>query len=56
MSAVFESPDQQSEADRKLLADIRGKAAKGDTQSQHELGRGFDRGSLAVAKDEAEAV
>ena len=29
---------QQNEADRKLLADIRAKAQKGDAQSQFELG------------------
>ena len=49
-------PAQQSEADRKLLADIRAKAEKGDAQSQYQLGRAFAKGSLGVAKDEAEAV
>ena len=56
MSAVFQSPDQQSEADRKLLTDVRAKAEKSDALSQHELRTGFDKGSLVVVKDEAEAV
>ena len=38
VSAVVHSPAQQSEADRKSLADIRAKAEKGDAQSQYELG------------------
>ena len=54
--AAFQSPAQQSEADRKLLADVRAKAEKGDAQSQYELGAAFVTGSLGVAKDEAEAV
>ena len=56
VSAVFQLPAQQSEADRKLLADIRAKAEKGDAQSQFELGKAFYFGSLGVAKDEVEAV
>jgi uncharacterized protein len=56
MSVVSQSTTQQSEADRKLLADVRGKAEKGDAQSQYELGQAFDGGSLGVAKNEAEAV
>ena len=56
VSAVYQSPAQQSEADRKLLADLRAKAEKGDAQSQYELGTAFDKGSLGVAKNEAEAV
>jgi len=56
VSAVFQLPAQQSEADPKLLADIRAKAETGDAQSQNELGRAFLRGSLGVAKDEVEAV
>src|ERR1035441_3024310 len=55
-SAVFQLPAQQSEADRKLLADIRAKADKGDAQSQVELGNTFYSGNLGAAKDEAEAV
>ena len=56
VSAVFQLPAQQSEADRKLLVDVRAKAEKGDAQSQYELGRAFGKGSLGVAKDEAAAV
>ena len=56
VSAVLQLPAQQSEADRKLLADIRAKAEKGDAQSQYELGCAFSLGSLGVAKDEVEAV
>src|ERR1035441_8968210 len=56
VSAVFQLPAQQSEEDRKLLADIRAKAEKGDAQSENELGATFFLGKLGVAKDEAEAV
>jgi len=56
VGAVFQLPAQQSEAARKLLADVRAKAEKGDTQPQYELGGAFDKGSLGVAKDEVEAV
>ena len=55
-SAVFQLPAQQSEADRRLLADIRAKAEMGDAQSQYELGKAFYGGSLGVVKDEAEAM
>jgi TPR repeat protein len=53
---VFQLPAQQSEADRKLLAEIRAKAEKGDAQFQYELGHTFCVGRLGVAKDEVEAV
>src|ERR1035438_10255840 len=56
VSAVLRLPAQQSEADRKLLADLRAQAEKGDAQSQYELGLSFHNGSLGVAKDEAEAA
>src|ERR1035438_9886500 len=56
VSAVFQLPAQQSEADRKLLADIRAKAERGDAQSQNELGATFSVGKLGVMKDEVEAV
>ena len=36
LTVVLHLPAQQSEADRKLLADIRAKAEKGDAQSQYE--------------------
>jgi TPR repeat protein len=47
---------QPSEADRKLLADIRAKSEKGDALSQLQLGRAFFYGNLGVAKDEATGV
>ena len=56
LSAVFQSPAQQSEADRKLLADIRAKAGKGDAKSQFELGNTFYQGNLGVEKDYVQAV
>ena len=56
VSAVFRLPAQQSEADRKLLADLRTKAEKGDAESQFALGSAFYLGTLGLAKDEAEAV
>jgi len=55
-AAVFQLPAQQSEADRKLLADIRAKAEKGDVQSQFELGAALHFGNLGVAKEDVEAV
>ena len=53
---VFQLPAQQNEADRKVLAEIRAGADKGDAKAQYELGRAFFSGTLGVAKDEAEAV
>jgi TPR repeat protein len=47
---------QQTEADRKLFADIRANAENGDIQSQSELGSVFIYGTLGVPKDEAEGV
>src|SRR5882762_10188683 len=55
-SAVFQVPSQQIEADRKLLADIRAKAEKGEPQSQCELGAAFYFGNFGVAKDYGEAA
>ncbi len=55
-AAVFRLPAQQNEADRKVLAEIRAGADKGDAKAQYELGRAFFSGALGVAKDEAEAV
>ena len=55
-AAVFRLPAQQNEADRKMLAEIRAGADKGDAKAQYELGRAFFSGTLGVAKDEAEAV
>ena len=56
VSAVFQSAARQIEADRKLLAELRAKAEKGDAQSQYELGRAFAKGSLGVTKDGVKAV
>jgi uncharacterized protein len=55
-SAAFQLSAQQSEVNRKLLADVRAKAEKGDAQSQCELGVAFALGRLGVPKDEVEAV
>ena len=55
-AAVFQLPAQQNEADRKVLAEIRAGADKGDAKAQYELGCAFFSGTLGVAKDEAEAV
>src|SRR5437667_25640 len=55
-SAVLQLPAQQSEADRKLLADIRAKAEKGDPESQCQLGTLSAFGQLEVEKDLVEAV
>jgi tetratricopeptide (TPR) repeat protein len=56
LSAAFQLPAQQSEADRKLLADIRAKVEKGDAKSQFELGNTFYHGNLGLEKNYAEAV
>jgi hypothetical protein len=56
VSAAFQLPAQQSEADHKLLAEVRAEAERGDAQSQLLLGGVFDYGLLGVAKDEAEAA
>ena len=53
---VFQLLAQQNEADRKVLAEIRAGADKGDAEARYELGRAFFSGALGVAKDEAEAV
>ena len=55
-AAVFRLPAQQNEADRKVLAEIRAGADKGDAKAQYELGCAFFSGTLGVAKDKAEAV
>src|SRR6266496_1792319 len=54
--AVFQWPDQQSEADRKLLADIRGESEKGDAQAQFELGEANWSGNFGVTRNYMEAV
>jgi TPR repeat protein len=55
-AAVFQLPAQQTEADRKLLAEIRARAEKGDAQLQSALGEAFYFGYEGVAKDYVEAV
>src|SRR5947207_976620 len=55
-AAVFQLPAQENEADRKVLAEIRAGADKGDAKAQYELGCAFFSGTLSVAKDKAEAV
>ena len=55
-AAAFQLHAQRSESDRKLLADIRTKAEKGDAQSQYEMGAAFFFGHLGLAKDDVEAV
>jgi TPR repeat protein len=55
-ATVFQLLAQQNEADRKVLAEIRAGADKGDAEAWYELGRAFFSGALGVAKDEAEAV
>jgi TPR repeat protein len=47
-------PAQQSEADRKLLDDVRAKAEKGDAEAQVILGLCYENGR-GVAKYEVEA-
>ncbi len=54
--AVLRLPAQQSEADRKLLSEMRAKAERGDARSQLELGAAFARGDLGVARNAVEAV
>ena len=54
-SAVLRLPAQQSEADRKLVADIRAKAQNGDAIAQLLLGCCYSKGQ-GVVKDEVEAV
>ncbi len=53
---VVQLSAQQFEADRKLLAEVRTRAEKGDAQCQFELGGVFLFGELGVAKDPVEAV
>ena len=55
-AAAFQLPAQQADADRKLLAEIREQAEKGDAKSQDELGGVFSVGRLGQAKNYLEAV
>jgi TPR repeat protein len=56
LSSALQIHAQPSEADRKLLAEIRNEAEKGDAQSEFEVGTAFYVGKLGVAKDAVEAV
>jgi S1-C subfamily serine protease len=56
LTVAVQLPAQQTEADRKFLADIRAKAEKGDAESQCALGGAFVYGNLGVAQDFVEAV
>lgn len=47
---------QQSQASRTAFEPLKARAAKGDAQSQCELGVAFLRGEPDVTKDEVEAV
>jgi TPR repeat protein len=55
-SATFQLPAQQSQADRKLLADIQRKAEMGDAQYQCLLATALFSGDLGLPKDEEAAV
>lgn len=48
--AVLRLPAQQSEADRKLMSEMRAKAEKGDARSQFELGAALSRGDFGVRR------
>ena len=54
-SAAIQMPAQQSEADRKLLAETRAKAENGDAEAQNRLGIFYFSGQ-GVAKDMVQAV
>ena len=55
-AAAFQLRAQQTDADRKLLAEIRARADRGNAQSQHELGCAFDFAKLGVETDPVAAV
>src|SRR3989442_733325 len=55
LSVSIQLAAQQSEVDRKLLAEIRAEAEKGDAAAQFNLGACYVKGE-GVAKDEMEAV
>src|SRR5438876_5180037 len=55
LSVSIQLAAQQSEVDRKLLAEIRAEAEKGDAAAQFNLGACYDKGE-GVAKEEMEAV
>jgi|SRR5262245_110492 len=53
--AVVQLAAQQTNADQKLIEEVKAKAEAGDAESQVELGRRYDQGE-GVAKDQVEAV
>jgi TPR repeat protein len=55
-STAIQIAAQQTEVDRKLVAEIRAMAENGDAQSQDKLGRALCFGNLGLAKDQVEAV
>ena len=55
-ATVFQTPAQQTVADRKLFEEILTQAEKGDAKSQSDLGSAFFFGQLGVAKDEVRGL
>jgi len=55
LASLAARPAQQSEADQKLISEIRMKAQGGDAQSQFQLGKEFFGGGL-VLRDQVEAA
>src|SRR5215475_3863064 len=53
--AVVQLAAQQTNADQKLIEEVKAKAEAGDEESQVELGRRYEFGE-GVAKDQVEAV
>src|SRR5260221_4328182 len=56
VAVVFQMPAQQSDADRKWLAEMRAKAEKGEAKAQCDLGVAFGVGDHGVVKDLGEAL
>ena len=53
--AVVQLAAQQTKADQKPIEEVKAKAEAGDTESEVELGRRYDKGE-GVVKDHAEAA
>jgi len=56
VNTVFQLPAEQSEADRRLLTELRVEAEKGDAQCQALLGDVFHFGLLTARTDYGEAA
>ena len=56
LSGFIQSPAQQSDADRKFLAEIRTKAESGDPRFQTELGLALNSGNFGLPKDPVEVA